>query len=110
MSYESNYNQNNNDKLEAVQVSYTPQGGTQIFNQHMNVSMSRLDTDRENIRQWGDPKSIISQSPYAENISPIKGKQCYKENDINVIRIQPDILNAFKSNPYTQSLSSYATI
>jgi hypothetical protein len=110
MSYDSNYNQNNNDKLEAVQVSYTPHGGTQLFNQHMNVSMSRLDTDRENIRQWGDPKSIISQSSYPENISPIKGKQCYKENDINVVRIQPDILNAFKSNPYTQSLSSYATI
>jgi len=110
MSYESNYNQHNNDKLEAVQVSYTPQGGTQIFNQQMNVSMNRLDTDRENPRQWGDPCSIISQSPFAENIAPIKGKQCYQENDINVIRIQPDILNAFKSNPYTQSLSSYATI
>jgi hypothetical protein len=110
MSYDSNYNQHNNDKLEAVQVSYTPQGGTQIFNQQMNVSMNRLDTDRENPRQWGDPCSIISQSPFAENIAPIKGKQCYQENDINVVRIQPDILNAFKSNPYTQSLSSYATI
>ena len=110
MSYDSNYNQHNNDKLEAVQVSYTPQGGTQIFNQQMNMNISRLDTDRENPRQWGDPCSIIPQSPFAENIAPIKGKQCYKENDINVVRIQPDILNAFKSNPYTQSLSSYATI
>jgi hypothetical protein len=110
MSYESNYNQNNNDKLESIQVSYTPHGGTQIFNHQMNVNMSRLDSDRINPRQWGDPCSLISQSPFAENITPIKGKQNYKENDINVVRIQPDILNAFKSNPYTQSLSSYATI
>ena len=110
-SRESNARQNNNDRREPLQVSYTPQGGTQIFNQQMNVNIPRIDTDRENPRMWVPNCSNIAQLPIGrEQYGVIKGKQIYEENDINVTRIEGNILQAFKNNPYTQSLSSWATI
>jgi len=109
MSQENNKRQNNNDKLEKTQVSYTPQGGTQIFNQQMNVSFPKIDSDRDNPRMWVPNFATVGQIPLGkEEIGNIKGKQTYKENDINVVRIEPNILDAFKSNPYTQSLESWA--
>jgi hypothetical protein len=110
-SREANLRQNNNDRREPLQVSYTPQGGTQIFNQHMNVNVPRIDTDRENPRMWVPNCANIAQLPMGkEQYGDIRSKQMYKENDINVTRIEGNILQAFKNNPYTQSLSSWATI
>ena len=110
-SQEANYRQNNNDKLECTQVSYQSHGSHQIFNPTVNVCSGRIDSDRENPRMWAPNCSNIAQLPISkEQYGSIKSKQCYSENDINVVRIQPDILNAFKNNPYTQSLESWATI
>ena len=111
MSHESSLRQQNNEKLETMQVSYTPHGGTQVFNQQMNVNIPRIDTDRENPRMWVPNCSNIAQLPIGKTeYGPIKGKQDYAENDINVSRIEGNILQAFKNNPYTQSLESWATI
>ena len=77
----------------------------------MNVNIPRIDTDRENPRMWVPNCSNIAQLPIGrEQYGVIKGKQIYEENDINVTRIEGNILQAFKNNPYTQSLSSWATI
>jgi hypothetical protein len=58
---------------------------------------------------WVPNCSNIAQLPISvEQYQPVKAKQQYDE--VNISRIQPDILNAFKSNPYTQSLESWATI
>lgn len=109
-SQEANMRQNNNNNLESTQITYTPNGGTQIFNQQMNVNIPRIDTDRENPRMWVPNCSNIAQLPMGkEQYGEMKGKQSYQEN-INLVRNEPDILQAFKSNPYTQSLSSWATI
>ena len=60
---------------------------------------------------WVPNCSNIAQLPISkEQYGSINSKQSYSENDINVVRIQPDILNAFKNNPYTQSLESWGTI
>jgi len=76
----------------------------------MNVNIPRIDTDRENPRMWVPNCSNIAQLPMGkEQYGEMKGKQSYQEN-INLVRNEPDILQAFKSNPYTQSLSSWATI
>jgi hypothetical protein len=37
----------------------------------------------------------------------MRSKQQYNECKIGVDRIQPDLLNAFRENPYTQSLESW---
>jgi len=102
------YRQTNNDKLEATQVSYTPQGNTQIYNQQMNVNIARIDSDRDNPRMWVPNASTVSQMPAGKaQIGQIRGKQQYDENKIGCERIQPDLLNAFRENPYTQSLQSW---
>jgi len=102
------YRQNNNSKLEGTQPSYTPQGNTQIYNQQMNVNIARIDTDRDNPRMWVPNASTISQMPAGkEQYGQIRGKQQYDENKIGVERLDGDLLQAFKSNPYTQSLSSW---
>jgi len=49
----------------------------------------------------------VTSRGIVENLDRVKVSQGYDQN-INTDRISPDILNAFKSNPYTQSLSSWA--
>ena len=102
------YRQINNDKLEATQVSYTPQGNTQIYNQQMNVNIARIDSDRDNPRMWVPNASTVSQMPAGKaQIGQIRGKQQYDENKIGVDRIDGALLDAFVKNPYTQSLQSW---
>ena len=107
-SVESNYRQYNNDKLEATQVSYTPQGGTQIYNQAMNVNIGKLETDRDNNRLWVPQTTTLGQFPVGKEIYGKQiTKQQYDENKIGIDRIQPDLLDAFRKNPYAQSLHSW---
>lgn len=102
------YRQTNNDKLEATQLSYTPQGNTQIYNQQMNVNIARIDSDRDNPRMWVPNASTVSQLPPGKaQIGQIRGKQQYDENKIGVQRIDGTLLDAFRSNPYAQSLQSW---
>lgn len=100
------YRQTNNDKLEVTQVSYTPQGGTQIYNQAMNVNVSRIDSDRDNPRMWVPQATTISQMPMGkETYGRITSRQVYDENKIGCSRIDGDLLSAFRNNPYTHSLT-----
>jgi hypothetical protein len=107
-SYEAEYRQRNN--VNKTQENRPNQGGTQMFNQIDNISIHKRDGDRDNNRWWvpssGNTAGITARA-VNENIDRVKVSQGYDQN-INVDRISPDILNAFKSNPYTQSLSSWA--
>jgi hypothetical protein len=47
--------------------------------------------------------TIPSKDTYGKQITPE-----YNNNKYNDGRINPDLLNAFKDNPYTQSLASWA--
>ena len=106
MLVDANYRQHNNDKLEKMQVSYTPQGGTQIYNQQMNVNVARVDSDRDNPRMWVPQATTISQMPMSvENYGKITSRQVYDENKIGCGRIQPSLLDSFRQNPYTHSLT-----
>lgn len=102
---EAVYNQrNNNNKTYELRPN---QGGTQIFNQQMNVCYTKDDNDRENNRMWvptDAPKNYNNTILTANNS---RGLQSYNEN-LNNDRINPDLLSAFKNNPYTQSLHSVA--
>jgi hypothetical protein len=104
MNYSAAYNQHNNDiKSEAI-YNRPNQGGTQIFNQQMNIQCNKQDTNRYDCRV-GAPSSVIHAPPSIANYGKQSGKQQYDEN-INCARIQPDILNAFRNNPYTHSLTT----
>ena len=103
-TYNAAYNQRNNNNKSSF--NRPNQGGTQIFNQRDNISIKKLDADRRNNRgniSVGGPHFSSSVETYGEIGMP----QTYNEGSIQS-RISPDILNAFKQNPYTQSLNSFA--
>jgi len=101
--YNAAYNQRNN-----VNKTYknTPNHGSMsIFNADTNIQIDKLDADRLNTRSnvmTNAPSSIPSIDIYGKMTMP----QSYDETKLTD-RIQPDILNAFRQNPYTHSLQTY---
>ena len=96
-------------------VNRPNQGGTQIFNQNDNVSVHRKEVERVNNRPFMPgpgggcigPCLATGAIPSVETYGKINTPQYYNEC-MTCERINPDILTAFKQNPYTQSLSSWA--
>lgn len=105
MNYTAAYRQHNNDIKSQTIANRSNQGGTQMFNQHMHLSTIKSDTDRLDGR-FNPAYSILSNMPPSrQTYGAIRASQYYNEC-AGCDRIQPDILNAFRDNPYTQSLSS----
>jgi hypothetical protein len=102
--YDAVYRQTNNDIKEKVVVSRTNQGNAKHFNSQINVTMSKLDADRENNRLWA-PQATIHHGPSVQTYGKTNAPQYYNENADNN-RISSDLLNAFRENPFTHSLSS----
>lgn len=101
--YNAAYNQRNN--VNKTYKNITNHGSMSLFNSNTNVNISRLDADRANHRDMvmtNAPSSIPSIDIYGKMTMP----QSYDESKLNE-RIQPDILNAFRQNPYTHSLQTY---
>jgi hypothetical protein len=105
MNYDAAYRQHNNDIKSQTIVNRPNQGGTQIFNQQMNLTTIKSDTDRLDGRYNPAYSRISGLPPSAETYGSIRTPQYYNEC-AGCDRIQPDILNAFKSNPYTHSLTN----
>ena len=103
-------NQRNN--VNKTQESWPMQGGTSMFNSQNHITMAKRDTDRVNNRlQAGDyvqhlPPSLVANIPSADTFGKINMPQQYSEQ-VNSDRMDPDILSAFKSNPYAKSLNSF---
>lgn len=104
MTYDAVYEQRNN-----VNKTYPnrPNHGTkQTFNNTQHINVARRDEDRVNGRSFA-PSARINGIPSTETYGSIKVPQYY-DQCVACDRINPDILTAFKNNPYTQSLNSYA--
>ncbi len=102
-------NQHNN--INKVSKEYTPPGGIAMFNHNENINIKRPDKNND-VCPWSAGASAGSglggMPPSANQFGKLsKMPQNYQES-IYCERIQPDILDAFKRNPYTQSLHSYA--
>jgi|TARA_Y100000992_G_scaffold269932_1_gene209957 hypothetical protein len=93
---------NNNNKL---QNPYTPSGVSSKFNNNVNV---RTWTERGKYTEQfiGGPSMSIS-GPNIDTYGKLNTSQ-YDNQSINCDRIEPNILDAFKKNPYTHSLHSHA--
>lgn len=106
--YEQYYRQTNNETKEQSVVSRTNQGNTQIFNQQMHVNIAKIDSDRDNNRMWA-PGTLGNGNmpPTKETYGQVKGPEKYNEKMLQD-RICPDILDAFRANPYTFSLTNCA--
>lgn len=105
-SYISSLNQTNNEKREGTIVGRTNHGNTQIFNTNMNVSIAKKEQDRNNNRMWA-PSNMPSQSMSKELYGKMTEPATCQQN-IAVERMAPELLTAFKENPYTHSLSGTA--
>jgi hypothetical protein len=103
MSYEAAYRQHNNDIKSQSIYNRPNQGGTQIFNQQMNVHL-RDDCDRFEGRV-NPAISVIPLPPSVNTYGSVNTPQYYNEC-MGCTRIEPKILDAFRSNPFTHSLTT----
>lgn len=104
-SYDSAYRQHNNDIKSSTIGNRPNQGGTQMFNQQMHLTTLKSDSDRLDGRVNPAFSSLTGLPPSVQTYGAIRAPQYYNEC-ASCERIQPDILTAFKNNPYTHSLTS----
>ena len=103
-SYTSAYNQRNN--VNKTYKNRPNHGQGDLFNNEQNIHIDRRDADRCNTRPYA-PSGGPSVVPSIETHGSINAPQ-YIDQCMGCERINPDILTAFKQNPYTQSLNSWA--
>jgi len=104
MNYDAAYRQHNND-IKSQTINNRPnQGGMQIFNQQMNIHC-KDDCNRFDGRFNPAYSRLSGLPPSVQTYGAIHAPQYYNEC-ASCDRIQPDILTAFKNNPYTHSLTS----
>jgi hypothetical protein len=106
------YNAAYNNQRINVNKSYENRpnhGGMTMWNGTENIHINRVDNDRNNTR-WYVPSGNPVALPSVETHGLIQGGKTatYADAEYNLQRIQPDLLNQFRSNPYVQSLSSWA--
>ena len=91
----------NNNKLTK---QHTNMGNMTLFNSNTNYKNYKnpQKNNRIPINTGGAPQ-ITSKEQYGN----LSGKQIYDQCKTGSDRIEPNILDAFKQNPYTQSLNSY---
>ena len=104
--YDANYRQTNNEAKEKSIAGRINPGNSKNFNSQMNVSMSKLDTDRENNRLWA-PSAVIPSGPSIQTLGKTV-QPPYKNTTFTNDRINPDILDSIKNNPYIFSFNSVA--
>ena len=104
--------QNQHNNVNKTYESWPMPGGTSMFNSNENIEIARRESDMNNIRQPCDGPIIrkqvgqINTIPSLDSYGKINMPQQY-DQQMNSDRMNPDILSAFKSNPYAQSLNSY---
>jgi hypothetical protein len=100
-SYEAEYNQRSYEK--AVVTDYSPNGGTSLFNNQTNYNLN----ERNVVNNYMPLSVIPSSSPNATHLGMNTAEpQSYK--NIAQDYFSPDLLQAFKSNPYTKPIGSIA--
>ena len=104
--YDAVYRQTNSEAKEKSIAGRINQGNSKNFNSQINVTMSKLDSDRENNRLWA-PQSTLPNGPSVQTYGKANMPQYY-DNCIGCDRINPDILDSIKNNPYVFSFNSVA--
>ena len=104
-SYVAAYNQENNNCKTAE--SRPNPGGMQMLNTSQNVCISKNEADRNNNRMFV-PSDGPRMVPSSETFGKISGPEYMMSQNNNIDnRMDGQLLDAFKNNPYTHSLNSY---
>ena len=91
---------NNNNKST---ISHTPIGNNNIFTGNISAEFC-TNRDQCSTRNLA-PNSLISSIPNTQTYGKQNSSAHFERNSVH--ELDPDLLNAFKSNPYTQSLKSF---
>ena len=105
--YDAVYRQTNNDAKEKSIAGRINQGNSKNFNSQINMSMSRSDTDRENNRLWA-PQATMPSGPSTQTYGKTAQVSYHYDNAQVNDRINPEILDSVKNNPYVFSFNSVA--
>lgn len=100
--YDAAYRQHNNDILSQTIDSRINHGNTNIYNPTTNLSNVKNDQSVTDNR-WFTPTSHIPLPPAKENYGAMNMPQYYDQGQM-CTRIEPSILEQFRSNPYTHNL------
>ena len=100
--YDSAYRQTNNETKQQINVARTNPGNTQVFVPNQNISVGKYESDRNNNRMWV-PNNTSYSTPSKQTYGIMDMPQQVQHD---TSRIQPDLLEAFKKNPFTHSLHS----
>ena len=104
--YNAAYNQHNN--TNKVQTAWTNQGNMNLLNHNENVCVRKPHTTVHNYMGAAAPgPNTVNMPPSVETYGKAHAGKNYPRNAIECERINPEILDAFRNNPYTQSLNSY---
>jgi len=107
MSYDSMYNAHTNPNKEEIALGREPTQTSVKLNaggDFWNIEHQRIEADQINIREPAET-FIYSAAPQKNSCGLTRVKSKLPETTIRE-RMDPDILTAFRENPYTQSLSS----
>jgi len=106
-SYDDMYNARMNPNKEEISLGREPTqesvklgAGVDL----VNINHRRIESDQINIREPAET-FIYNAPPQKNNCGLTRVKNKLPE-DMNRARMNPEILNAFNENPYTQSLTS----
>ena len=94
-------NQQNNDKKQTME--YFPNGSDPVFNNTVNVNLSNkpVCNNRDYV-----PSNLPRSIPSIQTFGNISNEPCHQSAELSN-RLDGNLLQAFKENPYTQSLESY---
>ena len=107
-SYEAGYNMRQNIVKEGTLEGRDPtKQSVKLYNgkDKVNLDVKKLDSDRNNLRHPNSTKVYNSVAEIKK--ASVTNDRFEYNNKLVQDRISPDILDAFNSNPYTQSLQSY---
>jgi len=100
-SYESNYNQRNNEMKSSTIAGHMVQGNMSLLNSDINMRQDTRDTMMQNTRPM--VPTMPRQTPDLANRGTKTGAQNTLYSGIQLDRNQGNIMSALKSNPYVMS-------
>lgn len=103
--YSSAYVQHNNEIKSQTIYNRPNLGGMQIFNPSVKMSCAKGDCNSFDGRMNPAYSKISALPPSSNNYGALTSNKLQNEN-IGYDRINPNILDAFKNNPYTHSLTN----
>jgi len=106
-SYDSMYNAHMNPNREEIALGREPTPESAKLNaggDFVNLEHRRIEADQINIREPAE--TFVYEAPPQKNSCGLTRVKSKLPEDSQRARINPEILDAFRQNPYTQSLSS----